>query len=49
MSLLSLGLSDKYIRMWKFSKKEGSEDLEFHGLKLDVSIHNDDVISKSKI
>lgn len=38
MALLSIGVNDKYIRMWKINKKKESKEYEFTGLKLDVSI-----------
>lgn len=49
MNILSLGLNDKYLRMWKVHRKENSDEMMFTGLKLDISIHNNDMNSKSKI
>lgn len=49
MHLLSLGLGDKYVKLCKVNIKEGMEEATIVGSKLDVSIYNDDNISKSKI
>ncbi len=49
MNLISIGLSEKNIKIWKVSKKTGKEELNFSGVKLDVEIYNDDINSKSKI
>lgn len=40
MALLSIGMNDKFIRMWKFCKNKDSQDYEIVALKLDVNIAN---------
>ena len=50
-NLISLGLNDKYIRMWKVKKilQYGIEKFETEGLKLDLNMNNADLKAKSKI
>ncbi len=49
MSLLSLGLGDKYLRVWRVQRREGEEEFVYSGLKLDVAILNDDTLARSKL
>ncbi|KRX02555.1 WD40-repeat-containing domain [Pseudocohnilembus persalinus] len=49
MALLSLGVKDNYVRMWRVVKNKETGEFSFVGLKLDVNISIEEMNSKSKV